>query len=136
MRVLLWLVFLGSLVSAQTGQKSAGIGSGQPSSNEQVCKDPTTQAEISQCAIAEYQRADKELNQPYSELKKTQDAAVFAKLQAAQRAWVGYRDANCDAEAALYEGGSIVPTIRADCLESLTRERIKELHRIYETESR
>ena len=103
---------------------------------KEACENAKTQLEMNECADAAYRAADKELNAYYASLKEKLEANLVAKLQAAQRAWIGYRDANCEAEAALYEGGSIQPTIRSNCMERLTRARLEELHTIYDTGDR
>ena len=114
----------GSL-SGQTNEKT-----------KQSCKEANTQLEMNQCSAAGFHKADSELNMLYASARKKLAAADSAKLQEAQRAWLKYRDANCDAETSLYEGGSIQPAIRAGCLERTTRARIAELHAVYETGDR
>ena len=127
-RFIFWLGFLllmGGGVVAQTG-----------TTEKTVCKDAKTQREINECLASAYRDADEELNVFYSTLRKKFDSAALAKLQDAQRAWIKYRDTNCEAESALYEGGSIQPAVRAACLERATRARIAELHLIYDTGTR
>jgi uncharacterized protein YecT (DUF1311 family) len=48
-------------------------------------------------------------------------------LRKAQRLWIPYRDAACEAAAAPYQGGTIQPLIRLGCLTDLTETRTKEL---------
>ena len=101
-----------------------------------ICGEANTQMDINQCLTAAYQTADKELNELYSNIMKKQDPADRDHLQAAQRAWIEYRDANCEAAAARYQGGSIQPSIRAECLRRNTRARADELRQVYDTGSR
>jgi uncharacterized protein YecT (DUF1311 family) len=54
------------------------------------------------------------------------------KLQAAQRLWIQFRDANCEAEYDLYSGGSAGPIVREACLAATTRQRTAELHVMYD----
>lgn len=126
------VVILGALSFSMTD--AAAPQSGKPA--QQDCENAKTQAEMNQCSAAAYRAADKDLNALYASLKEKLDPDIFAKLQTAQRTWVNYRDANCEAESALYEGGSIQPTIRSSCLERATRARIEELHTIYDTGTR
>jgi uncharacterized protein YecT (DUF1311 family) len=88
-----------------------------------------TQIDMNVCAYQAFQKQDRALNAVYGELAKQEDAAGLKRLQAAQRAWLQFRDLEC-----LYEapdtGGSIVPTLKADCLAELTRERILDLRRV------
>jgi uncharacterized protein YecT (DUF1311 family) len=101
-----------------------------------VCGEANTQMEINLCLAAAYQTADKELNELYSNIMKKQDPPDRDHLQAAQRAWIKYRDANCEAAAELYQGGSIQPSVRAECLRRNTRARADELRQIYDPGSR
>jgi uncharacterized protein YecT (DUF1311 family) len=48
-------------------------------------------------------------------------------LLTAQRAWLAYRDAACEAHASPFEGGSLQPLIRATCLSEITAERTRML---------
>ena len=101
-----------------------------------ACKDAKTQLEMNVCLAGAYGDADRDLNAFYAAVKSKLHAAAVAKLQEVQRAWIRYRDLNCDAEAGLYKGGSIQPAVRSGCLERVTRERIAELHTIYDTGNR
>jgi uncharacterized protein YecT (DUF1311 family) len=92
------------------------------------CKDPMTQFEMNLCSRRDYEKADAQLNKVYKKLML--ELAGFTndlrpKFQEAQSLWLKYRDANCDSEASIYEGGSIRPTIYYSCLASVTRERTR-----------
>ena len=80
-----------------------------------------TQADMNQCAAADYRKADAELTRAYRKLEKTPE------LRAAERAWIAYRDADCAYEAANDRGGSIAPMVTSMCLTARTRERIAVL---------
>jgi uncharacterized protein YecT (DUF1311 family) len=141
MRILLCLLFFaGPLAPASAAQAREIVPTQQSadtrSSSQPLCPEAKTQLEMNQCLAAAYDDADREMNRFYSEVRKKQDAAALANLQEAQRAWIKYRNANCEAEALLYDGGSIVPAIRSGCLERNTRARIDELHRVYDTGTR
>lgn len=102
----------------------------------QDCADANTQREMTECAQQSYQRADDDLNAAYKQaslIAHGYGGAAQEQLLAAQRAWITYRDAACDAEAALYDGGSIQPMVRATCLERLTRARSDDLRAAYTT---
>jgi uncharacterized protein YecT (DUF1311 family) len=94
----------------------------------QDCPDES-QAGLNQCAADAYKKADAALNAAYKQvmarLKDSEDAAK--SLVAAQRAWIGYRDAECDFMSSGVEGGSARPMIAAQCLEQLTTQRADEL---------
>jgi uncharacterized protein YecT (DUF1311 family) len=92
------------------------------------CKDTSTQAAITECAVQSYERTDAELNRLYKEinkrLKKDKDAQKL--LVNTQRSWIAYRDSECKFSTASVQGGSIYPAIYAQCLEKATVARIKE----------
>jgi uncharacterized protein YecT (DUF1311 family) len=108
---------------------------------EADCANAETQADMNACAGLEYEAADRELNAVWK------DAIADAKaldedlkttggdgrpgheetLRTAQRAWIGYRDANCDFEGFEARGGSMEPMLASLCLARLTRLRTKEL---------
>ena len=58
--------------------------------------------------------------------------ARLPQLEAAEKAWTAYRDAQCQAEAGLNAGGSIVPLVVARCRTGLARRRAEELKAVYE----
>ncbi|MBT9331135.1 lysozyme inhibitor LprI family protein [Paracidobacterium acidisoli] len=84
-----------------------------------------------QCFITASQAADRELNSFYGKLRAHLRSDDLSNLQAAQRLWMQFRDANCKAEYDLYEGGSAGPMVRAACIEAVTRQRTAELKTIY-----
>jgi len=91
------------------------------------CESPQTQAEMNVCAAQELGRADARLNVVYQKLMKTLDAGRRVKLRAAQRAWLAYRDAQCDFEASASEGGTMQPLELSSCKSDVTKERIAQL---------
>ncbi|OWU68731.1 hypothetical protein ATO3_23585 [Marinibacterium profundimaris] len=87
-----------------------------------------TQVEMNECAAAEYKAADAELNAAWKPAKAFFDEAGHGEdLLKAQRAWIAFRDANCQAEAAPYTTGSIQPLVFSSCMERLTRQRTEDL---------
>lgn len=99
-----------------------------PAAAQQDCPDES-QAGLNQCAGDAYKKADAALNAAYKQvmarLKDSEDAAK--SLVAAQRAWIGYRDAECDFMSSGVEGGSARPMIVAQCLEQETTRRTDDL---------
>lgn len=106
------------------------------------CANPQTQMEMTQCAGEDYDKADKELNTEYQKLRKLlaeRDKAAdeggkgaVEALVAAQRAWVTYRDANCDLTGFQARGGSMEPQLVASCLAQISRDRTQELKTLAE----
>jgi len=68
-----------------------------------------------------------------STLKKLQpeDAALLRK---AQRAWLAYRDAQCEAEHALWGGGTGGPAALMSGKVELTRQRTAEIQNTYKNQ--
>ncbi|HYC56899.1 MAG TPA: lysozyme inhibitor LprI family protein [Candidatus Binatia bacterium] len=90
-----------------------------------------SQQALRQTADTEFRKVGAELNELYGAVLARLDATEATLLRAAQRAWLGYRDANCEAETGQYEGGSMQPMVRLGCLTHQSRQRMEELHRIY-----
>ena len=98
------------------------------------CADASAQSVLDACAAQAFEAADAELNDAY-------EGAMFAAgavdpdgarglqdaLREAQRLWLPFRDAACAAEAAIYEGGSLQPMVRSDCLARVTSARAQDL---------
>ncbi|SDF11457.1 Uncharacterized conserved protein YecT, DUF1311 family [Celeribacter baekdonensis] len=100
------------------------------------CDNAMTQTDMNICSYQDYQAADAVLNETYAwamDRAKTYGDTAADALRSAQRAWIPYRDAACDAEAVLYEGGSIQPLIMNSCLANLTRQRTDEMRSAYQT---
>ena len=87
-----------------------------------------TQYEMNECAAADFQMADTQLNATWEQAKSFMDGInQGAALLDAQRKWLAFRDAACAAEIAPYEGGSIQPLILWTCLTRLTQTRTEDL---------
>ena len=94
-----------------------------------------TQAEANACARLKYKQAEAEMNRVYKRLITElsgygDDGRLQEKLRRAQSLWLRYRDANCDSEALIYQGGSIRPAVYNSCLASMTEERTKRMKTI------
>jgi len=99
-----------------------------------ICNSPAqTQAEMNQDACAKYGKADAEMNAVYRQvLNKYKSETVFvAKIKAAQRAWIAFRDAHLESlypePNKLQAYGSVNPMCRCSVLADLTVERTKQL---------
>lgn len=115
-----WLTI--ASVLAVAGAAQAG------DSGDADCSNAMTQNDMNICADKEYQAADHRLNDVYRKVSALQkDKASKDSLVAAERAWLGYRDAECTFETAADLGGSIYPMEYAMCLAKLTKARTQEL---------
>nr|WP_223877819.1 lysozyme inhibitor LprI family protein [Histidinibacterium aquaticum] len=80
------------------------------------------------CAARDYEAADTMLNAVWGEaIAAARSGGLGDELLDAQRAWLPFRDAACEAEAALFAGGSMAPMVRSFCLARLTEQRTEDL---------
>lgn len=111
------------------------------------CANQTTQTDMNICSFQDFSAADAALNRLWADVSakaKTDDrySATYgapgkqhARLLAAQRAWLRFRDAEC-----LYQngppegGGTIWSLLQSSCLKSLTEARIAQLRAALEQE--
>ena len=100
------------------------------------CDAEATQAELNACTGAAFEAADRELNTLYGTMKArlAGDDQTLTLMTLAQRAWIAWRDAECDFTAAGVATGSIYPTIRGQCLTDLTTARVADFHRLLSCE--
>ncbi len=85
---------------------------------------------IAECIQAETQVWDQILNDEYQVARAhlaglNQDLSV--SLRDAQRAWIAFRDAECDLTYARWQGGSIRSIAYANCVLVMTAERALQL---------
>ena len=107
---------------------------------EAQCNDPKTQLDMNVCSYRDYLASDIELNRTWSRIERKMDRESkkwsgqtdFGALLESQRAWLVYRDKQCNAEAVAFEGGSMQPTVESTCLARVTRVRIEELNALVE----
>lgn len=97
------------------------------------------QPQLNACAHEEYLQADKALNTAWKkaaemargsdteEVERGREGEQFDKLLTAQRAWLAFRDAHCEAESNVFRGGTIRSLIHSGCLRQLTEMRTKQL---------
>ena len=96
---------------------------------EDACYDRDhSQQAMNRCAGEAFERADRELNRHWREITDHYDDAASKKLLLeAQRAWLKYRDAQCELTALDSRGGSMWPMVISGCRADLTRQRNAEL---------
>jgi uncharacterized protein YecT (DUF1311 family) len=104
------------------------------------CKAAVTTPDINHCAKQElniveaklnkvYRKFVKELSEPDTEFEKFSE--MKSKLIEAQRAWVKFRELDCDAVYTYHIGGSIRDLMYLGCMNQHAEQRIKELERTY-----
>jgi uncharacterized protein YecT (DUF1311 family) len=93
------------------------------------CANASDQATMNQCAGQDFKAADKELNTVYQQiigrLKDNPDGKKL--LVNAQRAWLGFRDAECKFSSSGVTGGSVYPWVYSSCLTGVTKLRVESL---------
>jgi uncharacterized protein YecT (DUF1311 family) len=95
------------------------------------CAGVSVTTDLVDCLSKAKDTADAQLNSVYKDLRKKLDASDAKRLIETERSWITYRDANCSAERALYDGGTGAFPAYLACLESMTRARTKELKITY-----
>jgi uncharacterized protein YecT (DUF1311 family) len=86
-----------------------------------------SQQEMNREAEDGFRRADVELNRVYQELLPRLPGPVREKLIDAQLAWIRFRDAEAEARAWEFEGGTMYPFLYYSSLEDTTRQRSEDL---------
>jgi uncharacterized protein YecT (DUF1311 family) len=92
-----------------------------------------TTMEVDACVSAEFEQADAVLNRYYAvalrQARTAGDAATATGLTQAERSWLAYRNAECDAAAEVYRGGTIATSVSITCRTRLTHLRTYVLWR-------
>ncbi|MEA5489604.1 lysozyme inhibitor LprI family protein, partial [Pseudanabaena sp. CCNP1317] len=111
------------------------------------CQDPVTQPEMTYCAHLDYEAADADLNAIWPDVVaaarlRDEDVADMAKergvpttleaLRVAQRAWIAWRDAQCEYESYDVFGGTAQPMVGSACLARLTHDRVEFFRSVLE----
>jgi len=106
------------------------------------CTSPQTTYDMRICAGISLRAADDDLNADYQRaIAYFKEADQYLPesapkgedlLHKAQRAWIAYRDAACESEAAMFYGGTLQPLIVTGCHEEMTRNRSHELRLLTE----
>ena len=76
-------------------------------------------------------KSNAELNRVYPESLKKLNPEQSALLKKAQRAWLIYRDAQCEADYKRFAGGTAAPLALTQCRVTLNQERTKTLKYTY-----
>lgn len=93
------------------------------------CGKLSTQLDMNLCEGKNFEQADGRLNAVYGKLAAKVSPAGKAKLVDAQRAWIKYRDAQCQFEAFGTNGGSINGMMVSQCMTQMTRDQTARLAR-------
>jgi uncharacterized protein YecT (DUF1311 family) len=80
--------------------------------------------ELIQCAYSKFEKADAALNKQWKSMKH------WPEITKAQRAWLAYRDAECDAENPATPEGREYPVHKYLCWARMTDERVQKLREL------
>jgi len=107
-----------------------GLGALMPfaSSHAADCANASDQMTLNECANNDYKKSDAELNKLYKEIRNrlNQQPDTAKQLVAAQRAWIVFRDAECDFATFNSKDGSAYAMLVNMCRDGLTQARIKD----------
>ena len=95
------------------------------------CANVVSTSDSVKCLSRARVSSDAKLNSLYQEIRKRLEGDEADHLIATEKLWIQYRDANCEAERALYGLGTGAGPAYLACLEAMTRERTKELRITY-----
>lgn len=107
------------------------VGLSLPVAYADDCLDKaTSQADMTACAQKAYAASDTALNKLYQQILQRlhDDADAKKRLVTAQRAWLGFRDAECHFSASASEGGTVSAMAYGLCLDRLTQARIQNFN--------
>ena len=94
-----------------------------------------TTYDTSVCLTAVRKAVDHELNTTYlqamEKMKKHYTAQDVQNLRTAERLWIAYRDATCNAEYGLWGKGSGGPNAFGFCIVRMTKQRIVDIKNAY-----
>ena len=98
------------------------------------CAQAADQRTMNACAAKDYQRSDAQLNALYRQISERLKNNPEGKsaLLTAQRAWLGFRDAECRFAASGVTGGSVYPMIHNQCLADVTTKRVEAFKKYLE----
>ena len=100
------------------------------------CKNVITTPDINQCAQIEFESVEKKLNETYRRVLKSlnkpdEETVSYSKIKngliEAQKAWVSFRQKDCDAYFTLHASGTIRTVMYIGCMQSHAEKRIKEI---------
>ncbi|MBP2548716.1 uncharacterized protein YecT (DUF1311 family) [Neorhizobium galegae] len=107
------------------------------------CDKAETQADMNICAGRDFTAADADLNAQWKITRQVMvdwDKALPADQRGAekallkgQRAWLDYRDGQCESEAFAARGGTLEPMLLMSCKAEISKVRTEELKTLAET---
>ncbi|MBM9615498.1 DUF1311 domain-containing protein [Desulfobulbus rhabdoformis] len=116
------------LFAVSHGAQATGLGLSQEYSRCMEKAGGVT-VDMLNCIAQETKLQDQRLNRAYKRVMQEQSEGQKQALKNAQRAWIRYRDANCQFYADP-DGGSLAGVMASDCLLQTTASRALELEQM------
>jgi uncharacterized protein YecT (DUF1311 family) len=93
------------------------------------CGNAISQGDMTACAADGLREADATLNDLYRQImaRLRDNQPARQALQDSQRAWIGFRDAECAFATVNSRDGSVAPMLVAQCRQRLTALRVAQL---------
>lgn len=126
-------LLLNCLLSATLLVSTIAYGEESQQSHEACMENAVSTADMVACISEEFEREDQRLNDNYQELRNQLSDSRQEQLLTAQRAWIAYKDANCDFYADP-EGGTLARVSANSCVLTETTDRADELESLMQTD--
>ncbi len=91
------------------------------------CQNRDTQQAMDECIGRAMKASDQALNETYRALLAKVSKSGAGQLRKTQRAWLGWRDAQCEFNTMATNGGTIHSSMYALCIDELTQEQSRRL---------
>lgn len=89
------------------------------------CLTSKNQIDLNECIASEFARTEEALNVTYREYSLSLSVDQRRGFQESQHAWRKFMELSCDFESGM-TGGSLRPTIQANCRTLVSRKRLKD----------
>ncbi|MCL5424983.1 MAG: lysozyme inhibitor LprI family protein [Gammaproteobacteria bacterium] len=126
-------LLLNGLLSTTLLVSTIAYGEESQQSHEACMENAVSTADMVACISEEFEREDQRLNDNYQELRNQLSDSRQEQLLTAQRAWIAYKDANCDFYADP-EGGTLARVSANSCVLTETTDRADELESLMQTD--
>ena len=121
------------LLSATLLISGIAYGEESPQSHAECMENAASTADMVTCITEEFEREDQRLNDNYQQLRSQLSSDRQEQLLTAQRAWIAFKEANCDFYADP-EGGSLARVEANSCVLSETTDRADELETLMQSD--
>ncbi len=99
------------------------------------CSNLPNQSALNTCSSNVLNSANQKINSVYANYMKELNPTEKLQLKEAQRAWIQYKEKDCQFQSSPVLKGSLYPFVHNGCLVEKTENRIKELQDMQECRS-